>query len=92
MEIVWSQEILTNYLKVLDYLLENWSIKEIEKFEKNFDQLIQRLQSHKEICPKSKLLNFRKCKIDENNSLIYQELNQTIFLITIINNRSSHNY
>ena len=72
MKIVWSKETLENYLKILDYLLENWTIKEIERFENNFDELIERLKSHKEICPKSKLLNFRKCKIDENNSLIYQ--------------------
>ena len=71
MKIIWSKETLENYLKVLDYLLENWTIKEIERFENNFDELIERLKSHKEICPKSKLLNFRKCKIDENNSLIY---------------------
>ncbi len=92
MKIVWSKETLENYLKVLDYLLENWTIKEIERFENNFDELIERLKSHKEICPKSKLLNFRKCKIDENNSLIYQEVNHTIFLITIIDNRSFHSY
>ena len=29
---------------------------------------------------------------DENNSLIYQEVNHTIFLITIIDNRSFHSY
>lgn len=92
MKIVWSQETLENYIKVLDYLLENWTIKEIEKFENSFDELIERLKSPKEICPKSKLLNYRKCRIDENNSLIYQEVNQTIFLISIIDNRSSHNY
>ena len=37
-------------------------------------------------------LNYRKCCIDEHNSLIYQEVNHTIFLITIIDNRSLHNY
>lgn len=92
MEIIWSQETLENYLKVLDYLLEKWSVKEIERFENKFDQLIERLITHKEICPKSKLFNFRKCKIDEYNSLIYQEINNKIFLITIIDNRSSHSY
>lgn len=92
MEIVWSQETLENYLKVLDYLLEKWSVKEIERFENKFDQLIERLRTHKEICPKSRLLNFRKCKIDEHNSLIYQEINNKIFLVTIIDDRSSHSY
>ncbi|MBO6185207.1 MAG: type II toxin-antitoxin system RelE/ParE family toxin [Chryseobacterium sp.] len=92
MEVVWSDEVLQNYFRVLDYLLENWSIREIDNFESRFDDLILRLQNHKEICPKSLLLNYRKCLIDKNNSLIYQETNNKIFLIAIIDNKSSHQY
>ena len=92
MEIVWSDETLQNYFGVLDYLLENWTIKQVEKFENSFDALIERLKSNKEICPKSKFLNYRICVIDEYNSLIYQEVNHIIFLITIIDNRSLNNY
>ncbi|MEG1590131.1 type II toxin-antitoxin system RelE/ParE family toxin [Chryseobacterium sp.] len=92
MEVVWSEEVLRNYFHVLDYLLENWSVREIENFESRFDDLILRLQNHKEICPKSLLLNYRKCLIDKNNSLIYQEINNKIFLVAIIDNKSSHQY
>ena len=92
MEIVWSDESLQKYFGVLDYLLENWTIKQVEKFENSFDALIERLKSNKEICPKSKILDYRKCLIDEHNALIYQEVNHTIFLIAIIDNRSLNNY
>ena len=92
MEIVWSDETLKNYFKVLDYLFDNWSLNEIENFENNFDGLIERIKTNKEICPKSKIINFRKCLIDKNNSLIYQEVNGKIFLISLIDNRSSHQY
>lgn len=92
MEVVWSEEVLRNYFHVLDYLLENWYVREIENFESRFDDLILRLQNHKEICPKSLLLNYRKCLIDKNNSLIYQEINNKIFLVAIIDNKSSHQY
>lgn len=92
MEVVWSQETLESYMKVLDFLLEKWSVREIENFENKFDALIERLRTNKEICPKSRILNFRKCLIDEHNSLIYQEVDNKIFLLTIIDNRSSHPY
>jgi len=92
MEIIWSEETLKNYLKVIDYLFENWKIKEIERFENHFNRLIDNLKSNAAICPKSKILNLRKCIIDENNSLIYQEINNKIFLVTIIDNRSFHFY
>jgi len=92
MEVVWSEEILENYFRVLDYLLESWTVREIEIFENKFDNLLTRIQTHKEICPKSLLLNYRKCLIDKNNSLIYQEVNNVIFLVAIIDNKSSHQY
>lgn len=92
MEIIWSDEALKNYLKVIDYLFENWTIKEIERFEYNFNRLIDDLKEHVGICPKSKILNLRKCVIDKNNSLIYQKINNKIFLVTIIDNRSFHSY
>ncbi len=31
MEIIWSEETFENYIKVIDYLLENWTMKEVEK-------------------------------------------------------------
>lgn len=92
MEIVWSEEVLQNYFRVLDYLYEKWTEKEIAIFETKFDDLLERIKLNKEICPKSLMLNFRKCLIDKNNSLIYQEINNTIFLVNIIDNKSSHQY
>jgi len=88
MEVIWSEETFENYIKVIDYLLENWSIKEVERFENNFNKLIDNLKNHTAICPKSKNLEVRKCIINENNSLIYKEINNKIFLITIIHNKS----
>lgn len=92
MEVVWSEEVLQNYFRVLDYLFDKWTVREIENFETRFDKLISRLQNHKEICPKSILLNYRKCLIDKNNSLIYQQINNKIYLVAIIDNKSSHTY
>lgn len=92
MEIIWSDEALKNYFKVLDYLFDNWTSNEIENFESNFDELIERIKVNTRICPKSKILNFRKCLIDKNNSLIYQEINEKIFLVSLMDNKSSHPY
>lgn len=92
MEVVWSEEVLQNYFHVLDYLFEFWSEKEIKTFENKFENLIENIKLNKEICPKSLLLNYRKCLIDKNNSLIYHEINKIIFLVNIVDNRSSHQY
>lgn len=92
MEIVWSEIALESYFKVIDYLFNQWTEKEVKKFDEKVEALFQRLTSHIEICPKSKLLGYRKCVIDEYNSLIYYIANNKLFLVTFLDNRSLHNY
>lgn len=46
MEVVWSEQILQQYFKVIDYLLESGTVKSIHTFENNFDKLIERILLH----------------------------------------------
>ena len=92
MEIVWSETALETFFRVVDYLFEHWSIKEIETFEKNVDSLLEKIETNNELCPESNLYGYRKCVIDEHNSLVYSIVNNTIFLVTFIDNRSQNIY
>lgn len=92
MEVIWSEEALNNYLRIIDYLYEKWSEKQVVKFETKFNNLVGRLRNNTRLCPWSQQLNCRKCQIDKQNALIYTELNGEIFLVSIIDNRSQHSY
>lgn len=92
MEIVWTDVALETFFKVVDYLHDHWSIKEIEAFENNVDELIERIATFNQICPESKLFGYRKCVIDEHNSLIYHVANNTLLLVAFIDNRSQHSF
>jgi plasmid stabilization system protein ParE len=92
MEIVWTDTALETYLKVVDYLFDYWTIKEVEVFAIDVDQLIERIATFDQICPESKLLGYRKCVIDKYNSLVYHTLNDKLLLVTFIDNRSQHLY
>ncbi len=92
MEVVWTETALETYFKVIDYLFDYWYSKEIETFENNVDELIERIASFSQICPESKLFGYRKCVIDEYNSLIYHIENNTLLLVTFIDNRSQHSF
>lgn len=92
MEIVWSETALETFFKVIDYLFDNWSENEIENFDNNVEALIQRIASQNQICPESKLFSYRKCVIDEHNSLVYDIVDDKLFLVTFLDNRSSHSY
>jgi len=92
MKIVWSETALETCFKVIDYLFEHWSTKEIEVFESNVDALIERIASFNQMCPESKLFGFRKCIIDENNSLVYKVARDTLYIVTFLDNRSQHSF
>jgi plasmid stabilization system protein ParE len=92
MEIHWTETALETYFKVIDYLFDYWSSNEIETFENNVDELIERIASFNHICPESKLFGYRKCIVDEYNSLIYHVVGNKLLLITFIDNRSQHSY
>lgn len=70
MEIVWSETALETFLRVIDYLFDNWSKIEINKFDEDVDNLLEKIVVHNELCPESKLNGYRKCIIDEYNSLV----------------------
>ena len=92
MEVVLTETALETFFKVVDYLFDYWSTKEIETFENNVDELIERVASFNQICPESKLFGYRKCIIDEHNSLIYHITGNKLLLIAFIDNRSQHSY
>ena len=92
MEIVWSETALETFFKVIDYLFEHWTDKEIQAFETNVDTLIENLTSFNQICPEAKLFGYRKCVIDKHNSLVYHIENNILYLVTFIDNRSNLSY
>ena len=92
MEIIWTENAFKNYLNVIDYLFDNWSVNEILNFEKSVNQLVKNISSNIDLCPFSKILNYRKCVIDINNSLVYCVQNNKIIIVTLLDNRSFNIY
>lgn len=92
MEIIWTETSLETYFKVIEYLLGSWANSVLETFEFKVDNLLFRIKNNNNICPESKILGLRKCLIDENNSLIYEILENKIYLVTFVDNRSEHRF
>jgi len=92
MEIVWSETSLETFFKVVDYLFENWTLKEIKRFETSVDTLLEKISINNELCPESKIFGYRKCIIDSHNALVYSIINNKIFLVTFIDTRSQTIY
>ena len=91
--ILWSPLAEETYLYVLSQILEKWTIREAEEFETKVESLIDKLKTHKYLCPSSKKQkSLRRCVISPQTSLIYQINKDIIELVAFIDNRSLHQY
>lgn len=91
--IYWSPLAEETYLKVLNQIIEKWTIKEAEDFERKVNSLIEKLRTYEHLCPPSNKLQYlRRCVITPQTSLIYQIKQNVIELIAFFDNRSDHQY
>lgn len=88
----WSIEALEKSKAISDAIYEQWGISSVLEFRNKLTDLIKLLAENKDLCPKSKKLSFRKCVVTKQTSLIYFVEKKIIKIITLIDNRSSHNY
>jgi plasmid stabilization system protein ParE len=73
LKVYWTARAKTGLFKVLDYLEENWTRKEILKLEANIDRTLALILSNPEIFPKSERhKHLYKAIIDKNNYFSYR--------------------
>ncbi|MEM8528010.1 MAG: type II toxin-antitoxin system RelE/ParE family toxin [Bacteroidota bacterium] len=91
--IIWSPTAQATYLEIIDYLIDNWSLDTALKFDYQVSKLLKSLEQFKHFCPASeKQPSYRRCVVNKQTSLIYQVQNQTISLVTFLNNRAVSSY
>jgi len=91
-KVYWSSLAKRNFKNIIDYLFLEWSVHEVEKFEEDVSDLISKIIENPLICPESRIFELRKCLINKINSLIYIIEGEVIYIVTIVDNRSSHIY
>lgn len=72
LKIIWTKRAKTTYFIVLDYLIDNWSKKEIIQFMNRVDLVVKAIRRNPEMFPassKNKLI--RRAMVDKNNSFFY---------------------
>jgi hypothetical protein len=92
MEVIWSARAKITYFKVLDYLDDNWTKREIIQFSQRTQIVIQAIKRNPGMFPHSrKHGKIRKAYVDKNNSFFYQVdlQNNKIYLLTFFDNRQN---
>ena len=91
MQVSWTPLAIESYENIIDQLIVDWNINIIERFENQVEHLIDSIENHNHICPKSNIDNLHKCVINKQNSLIYRvKNNSTIEIILFVFNKSEH--
>ncbi|TVQ93735.1 MAG: type II toxin-antitoxin system RelE/ParE family toxin [Bacteroidetes bacterium] len=91
--IYWSPLAEETYLKTLGQILDRWTINEVEDFEVKVEGLIEKLKTHKRLCPLSeKQTNLRRCVISPQTSIVYRINDNVIELVAFFDNRVEHQY
>ncbi len=94
MKIKWTSRAKTDFNKVLEYLDENWGMKEVEAFIDQTDDILTKIAENPQMFIEStKKKSVYKGFITKHNSLFYsvKHRRKEIILLTFWDNRQNPN-
>ncbi|MFY8036418.1 MAG: hypothetical protein ACOVMQ_04570 [Cyclobacteriaceae bacterium] len=72
-EIIWSKEAFVTYFSNIQYLQIHWSDREVDRFIKQADYVISRIQEHPQsFSPSPKSKSIRRARINKYITLYYR--------------------
>ena len=83
LQIILSPRAKADYFNIIEYLKKEWTLKEVEKFDKKFSALIAVLSLNPLAFNSYKGINIRKAVIDKHSSIFYRLKDDKVELITI---------
>lgn len=92
MTVIWTKRAKQDYLEVLEYLHENWGIKEVGDFVSKTNDTINTIVTNpKAFVGSTKRKNVHKGFVTKHNSLFYQvkQRKKAIVLLTFWDNRQN---
>ena len=92
MKIVWTEEAKQTYLQTIEFILSKWTVDVAENFETEVNRILNFISQNPKLFIRSKKKRLHKAVISEQTSLIYKVIDQQIFLVTFVDNRSDHKF
>jgi|WetSurMetagenome_2_1015567.scaffolds.fasta_scaffold1239954_1 plasmid stabilization system protein ParE len=87
-KLIWSLKAVENLQKIINYLKENWSEKEIKNFSIRLDSYLRIIEKSPETFPAAKSkLNIRRAVLTKHNTLYYKVEEDSIRLLALFDNR-----
>ena len=91
-KLIWSDEALQGLKRIIEYLEQRWTQKEIKKFARLLDKQLNIIQDNPLIFPQSnKSEGIRKSVLSKQTSIYYKVEENKIYLLTLFDNRQDPN-
>ncbi len=86
-KVKWSDEADRNLNKVIKYLEQNWTEREIKKFMKKLNKHISIIQNQPDSFPKTNNFNVRRSVVTKQITLYYSISQDTLTIVSVFDNR-----
>ncbi|MEO5572827.1 MAG: type II toxin-antitoxin system RelE/ParE family toxin [Bacteroidia bacterium] len=86
-EIRWTTEATDSFNRIIEYLLREWSEREVENFVTAVDKVIEYISNHPRMFRKTNRKNVREALVTPHNLLIYKIMPSHIDLLTFWDTR-----
>ena len=85
----WTPPSRGNYFKITQFILDNWTSKELQKFVDKTAKTLSQIAKGPELFPVSKKGNIRKCILSKQTILFYRIKKNEVDLVTFRDNRKN---
>ena len=87
-DIIWSPRSKRDYIKLIDYLTEEWGQRSSEKFKKRLQKRLHQISVNPMLYPESNAgMSVRRCVIAKQITLYYRLKLHKVELITFFDTR-----
>ena len=86
-QVIWSPKARITYYGILEYLIENWTFKELETFIDRTEEVISHIHNNHLLYPYSIESDTHKCVVVKQVSLFYRVKTTYIELLVFWDNR-----
>lgn len=91
-KLLWSVRTLSDLKNIVDYLLENWTEKELKNFARSLDKRIEIILFNPRIFPKTrKRREIIKSVLTKRTVIYYETSDKVITIVTLFDPRQNPN-
>lgn len=89
-KILWTDEAINNLVDILDYLLKNWTQREIDNFKSRLSKQIRLIQQNPNLFPISKYNSrLHRAVLSKHTIVFYEVSGQIIYLVYLFNTKQA---